>query len=164
MKTNIKIRAVLIASVACSSAAFSQQGMGDWPQHSRERPLPTVVTPGAPALPVPPPADAIVLFDGTSLARWEDGKGGPAKWKLIAGGAMEVAPGTGGIQTREKFGDAQVHVEWMSPNPPRGKDEDRDNSGVFLMVMFEVQLLDSYDSPTSADGQAAAIYGEYPPL
>jgi Domain of Unknown Function (DUF1080) len=164
MKTNIKIRAVLIASVACSSAAFSQQSLGDWPQHSRERPLPAVVTPGAPALPVPPPADAIVLFDGTSLARWEDGKGGPAKWKLIAGGAMEVAPGTGGIQTRDGYGDAQLHVEWMSPTPARGKDQDRGNSGVFLMGKFEVQVLDSYDNVTYADGQAASIYGQYPPL
>jgi hypothetical protein len=164
MKTNIKIRAVLIASVACSSAAFSQQSMGDWPQHSRERPLPAVVTPGAPALPVPPPADAIVLFDGTSLARWEDGKGGPAKWKLIADGAMEVAPGTGGIQTRDGYGDAQLHVEWMSPTPARGKDQDRGNSGVFLMGKFEVQVLDSYHNVTYADGQAASIYGQYPPL
>src|ERR1035437_2708140 len=164
MKTNIKIRAVLIASVACSSAAFSQQSMGDWPQHSRERPLPTVVTPGAPALPVPPPADAIVLFDGTSLARWEDGKGGPAKWKLIAGGAMEVAPGTGGIQTRDGYGDAQLHVEWILPTPARGKDRHRGNSGVFLRGKFKVQVPDSYDNVPYADGQAASIYGQSPPL
>ena len=69
MKTNIKIRAVLIASVVFSSAALAQRGITDWPQHSRDRPVPPIV---APALPVPPPADAIVLFDGTSLARWED--------------------------------------------------------------------------------------------
>ena len=72
MKTNIKIRAVLIASVVFSSAALAQRGITDWPQHSRDRPVPPIVAPGAPALPVPPPADAIVLFDGTSLARWED--------------------------------------------------------------------------------------------
>jgi len=164
----MRASAVSIASVVLtavlSSTASPQQGVGDWPQHSRERPLPAVVTPGAAALPVPPPADAIVLFDGTSLAMWEDGKGGPAKWKLVAGGAMEVAPGTGGIQTRESFGDAQLHVEWMAPNPTRGKDQDRGNSGVFLMGKFEVQVLDSYDNVTYADGQAASIYGQYPPL
>jgi hypothetical protein len=160
----MKKSAVLFASVLFSSAAVAQNAMTDWPQHSRERPVPAIVTPGAPALPVPPPADAIVLFDGTSLAKWEDGKGGAAKWKLIPGGAMEVAPGTGGIQTRDSFGDAQVHVEWMAPNPPKGKDQDRGNSGVFLMGKFEVQVLDSYDNVTYADGQASAIYGQYPPL
>src|ERR1039457_1905435 len=108
MKTSIGISAIVIASVVFSSAALSQQNMGDWPQHSRERPVAPIVTPGAAALPVPPPADAIVLFDGTSLAKWEDGKGGPAKWKLVAGGAMEVAPGTGGIQTRERSEERRV--------------------------------------------------------
>jgi hypothetical protein len=164
MKSIMKISAVLMATAAVSSAAHAQRGISDWPQHSRDRPVPRIVTPGAPALPVPPPADAIVLFDGTTLAKWEDGKGGPAKWKLVEGGAMEVAAGTGGIQTRESFGDVQLHVEWMSPNPPRGKDQDRGNSGVFLMGKFEVQVLDSYDNVTYADGQAASIYGQYPPL
>ena len=156
--------AVLVATAVFSSAALAQQAIGDWPQHSRERPLPPVVAPGAPALPVPPPADAIVLFDGTGLAKWEGGNGGPAKWKLVDGGAMEVVPGTGGIQTRAGFGDAQLHVEWMAPGPPRGKDQDRGNSGVFLMGTYEVQVLDSYENVTYADGQAAAIYGQYPPL
>ncbi|MFI5231826.1 MAG: DUF1080 domain-containing protein [Gemmatimonadales bacterium] len=160
-------KALIAASMLLASSVAAQNpqpGINDWPQHSRERPLPAVVTPGAPALPVPPPADAIVLFDGKSLDRWESDKGGPAKWKLIGGGAMEVAPGTGGVHTKDAFGDAQLHVEWMTPNPPRGKDQDRGNSGVFLMGKFEVQVLDSYENVTYADGQAAAIYGQYPPL
>lgn len=164
MNATVRVGSILVACALFASTAVAQQGIGDWPQHSRERPLPPVVTPGAPALPVPPPADAIVLFDGSSLAKWEDGKGGPARWKLVAGGAMEVAPGTGGIQTRDGFGDVQLHVEWMTPNPPRGKDQDRGNSGVFLMGKYEVQVLDSYENVTYADGQAAAIYGQYPPL
>jgi hypothetical protein len=164
MERAMNASVVLIASVVCASAAFAQRGISDWPQHSRERPVAPIVAPGAAALPVPPPADAIVLFDGSSLAKWEDGKGGPAKWKLIPGGAMEVAAGTGGIQTRDSFGDVQLHVEWMSPNPPKGKDQDRGNSGVFLMGKFEVQVLDSYENVTYADGQAASIYGQYPPL
>jgi len=158
-------KALLLASIAAATPLFAQQpGINDWPQHSRERPPAPIVTPGAAALPVPPPADAIVLFDGTSLDKWESDKGGPAKWKLAGGGAMEVAPGTGGIHTKEGFGDVQLHVEWMAPNPPRGKDQDRGNSGVFLMGKFEVQVLDSYENVTYADGQAAAIYGQYPPL
>jgi hypothetical protein len=163
----MRSKALLAASVLLASSVVAQNpqpGINDWPQHSRERPPAPIVTPGAPSLPVPPPADAVVLFDGRSLAKWEDGKGGPAKWKLVAGGAMEVAAGTGGIQTREAFGDVQLHVEWMTPNPPRGKDQDRGNSGVFLMGKFEVQVLDSYENVTYADGQAASIYGEYPPL
>jgi hypothetical protein len=163
----MRSKSVFAASVLLASSMAAQNpqpGINDWPQHSRERPLPQVVMPGAPALPVPPPSDAIVLFDGKSLDKWEDGKGGPARWKLVEGGAMEVAPGTGGIQTREGFGDVQLHVEWMTPNPPRGKDQDRGNSGVFLMGKFEVQVLDSYENVTYADGQAAAIYGQYPPL
>ena len=163
----MRSQALFAASVLLASSMAAQNpqpGINDWPQHSRERPLPQVVMPGAPALPVPPPADAIVLFDGKSLDNWESDKGGPAQWKLIGGGAMEVAPGTGGIHTKEGFGDVQLHVEWMAPNPPRGKDQDRGNSGVFLMGKFEVQVLDSYENVTYADGQAAAIYGQYPPL
>lgn len=163
----MRSQALFAASVLLASSMAAQNpqpGINDWPQHSRERPLPQVVTPGAPALPVPPPADAIVLFDGKSLDNWEADKGGPAPWKLVGGGAMEVAPGTGGIHTKEGFGDVQLHVEWMAPNPPRGKDQDRGNSGVFLMGKFEVQVLDSYENVTYADGQAAAIYGQYPPL
>src|SRR5271155_5049383 len=106
MKPRLLAGAAVIAALLFASAASAQQGIGDWPQHSRERPVAPPVTPGAPAPPGRPPSDAIVLFDGTSLAKWEDGKGGPAKWKLVAGSAMEVAPGTGGIQTRDRFGDA----------------------------------------------------------
>ena len=85
------------------------------------------------------------------------------RWRIVDG-AMEVVAGTGGIQTREDFGDVQLHVEWMSPAPPRGTDQDRGNSGVFFMGMYEVQVLDSWENVTYADGQAAALYGQYPPL
>jgi hypothetical protein len=77
---------------------------------------------------------------------------------------MEVVPRTGDIITREKFGDCQLHVEWAAPNPPRGEDQDRGNSGVYLMGLYEVQVLDSYNAKTYPDGQAAAIYGQFPPL
>lgn len=122
-----------------------------------------MVKPGAMTLPVPPPADATVLFDGTSLAKWTNATGESARWKLIDG-AFEVVAGTGTLVSRDSFGDAQVHIEWMSPSPPRGRDQDRGNSGVFLMQKYEVQILDSYDNVTYADGQAASVYGQYPPL
>jgi hypothetical protein len=129
-----------------------------------ERPRPKVVTPGA-WVPTPPPPDAVVLFDGRSLDRWRlaDSTESPAGWKLTDG-YMEVVPGSGGIATAEGFGDAQLHIEWMTPAPPEGTGQDRGNSGVFLMRQYEVQVLDSYQNDTYPDGQAGAIYGQYPPL
>ena len=155
---------LVLALCAATTALSAQSPLGDWPQHSRTRPAPPVVKPGAPALPVPPPADAVVLFDGTSLANWENGKGEAARWTLVDDKAFEVAPGKGGIQTRAGFGDVQLHVEWASPKPAQGKDQDRGNSGVFFMGRYEVQVLDSYENATYPDGQAASIYGQYPPL
>jgi Domain of Unknown Function (DUF1080) len=77
---------------------------------------------------------------------------------------MEVAPGTGNISTRQAFGDCQLHVEFAEPVPATGESQDRGNSGVFLQGLYEIQVLDSYHSKTYADGQAAAVYGQYPPL
>jgi hypothetical protein len=127
------------------------------------RPRPPVVTPPAQALPVPPPSDAVVLLDGKGLAEWTAEQGGPAGWK-VEEGVLTVTPGAGKIVSRRSFGDAQVHVEWAAPVPATGKSQGRGNSGVFLMGLYEVQVLDSYRSDTYADGQAAAIYGQYPPL
>jgi hypothetical protein len=114
-----------------------------------------------------PPSDAVVLFDGRDLSKWRTDKdGSPAKWK-VADGYLEVGAGTGDIRTEQAFGDAQLHVEWMAPSPPGGKGgQDRGNSGVFLMGLYEVQVLDTYGTtnPTYADGQASALYGQYPPL
>ena len=115
--------------------------------------------------PVPPPSDAIVLFDGTSLAEWQsaDPAGGPANW-LVQDGYMEVVAGTGNIMSRRAFGSVQLHIEWRAPLPAHGEGQDRGNSGVFLMSHYEIQVLDSYHNDTYADGQAAAIYGQTPPL
>jgi hypothetical protein len=111
---------------------------------------------------VPPPADAIVLFDGKSLASWESGFG-EAKWK-VSDGFAEVVRGAGSISTRRQFGDIQLHLEWAAPRPAHGKGQERGNSGVFLMGMYEVQILDSWQNDTYPDGQAGALYGQHPPL
>lgn len=150
--------------VATATPLAAQQSPTDWPIHDLTRPRPVVVAPGGPAI-VQPPTDAVILFDGTTLEAWEaqrDG-GGPASWRLVDG-AMEVAPGSGGIRTRATFGDVQLHLEWLAPAPARGGGQDRGNSGVFLMERYEVQVLDSWENTTYADGQAGAIYGQYPPL
>jgi hypothetical protein len=133
------------------------------PQHSRDCPKPPVINAMPVREPVPPPSDAIVLFDGTSLEAWRSGDGSPARWR-VKGGYMEVAPGTGTLATVRGFGDVQLHIEWASPAPPKGADQDRGNSGVFLMGRYEVQVLDSYGSLTYPDGQAGALYGQFPPL
>lgn len=133
-------------------------------QHDRHCPAPRVVDPG-PGLgsPLPPPADAIVLFDGHDLSKWRNGEGGPARWK-VKDGYVEVRPGTGMVSTADGFGDVQLHIEWMAPDPPRGTDQDRGNSGIFFMGRYEVQVLDSYGNVTYPDGQAGAVFGQYPPL
>jgi hypothetical protein len=77
---------------------------------------------------------------------------------------MEVVPKTGEIRTVKGFGDCQLHVEWMAPSPAKGTGQDRGNSGVFLMGLYEVQVLDCYGNKTYADGMTAAIYGQFPPL
>lgn len=128
-----------------------------------DRPRPPVVDPGPARPPAPPPSDAVVLFDGKGLDAWQGGDGGAARW-TVRDGYVEVAPGTGAIRTKRAFGDVQLHVEWAAPNPPRGEGQDRGNSGVFLMTHYEVQVLDSWRSDTYADGQAAALYGQQPPL
>ena len=151
--------AMAVAGTACAQPAK------DWPIHSLDRPKPRIVDPGPAPAPAPVPSDAIVLFDGSSLDAWraDDAAKGPARWRIV-NGALEVVAGAGGIGTARAFGDAQLHIEWMSPAPPRGTGQDRGNSGVFLMGRYEVQILDSHGSDTYADGQAAAIYGQAPPL
>ena len=138
---------------------------GRWLQHDITRPRPPVVDPvgNSAAGPAPVPKDAVILFDGTNLDAWRAGGGKPARWK-VSDGFMEVAPGTGAIQTKAKFGNVQLHVEWASPKPAAGKGQDRGNSGIFLMGDFELQVIDSYHADTYADGQAGALYGQYPPL
>jgi len=130
-----------------------------WRVHDKARPYPPVVTPADVA--GQPPSDAVVLFDGKSIAGWESDGGGPAKWK-VENGYMEVN-GTGSIHTTETFGDCQLHVEWATPAKVEGDSQHRGNSGVFPMRHYELQILDSYENATYADGQAAAIYGQHPP-
>ena len=125
-------------------------------------PVPRKVAPGASV--GQPPSDAIILFNGRDLNNWEGVNGGKAAW-VVGDGEFIVAPKTGSIQTREKFGDVQLHVEWMIPVlPPARKAQDRGNSGIFLQGLYEVQVLDSLDNPTYVNGQAGSIYKQYAPL
>jgi len=137
---------------------------GKWHVHDPARPQPPVITPGATfSHGAPPPSDAEILFDGHGLAKWINARGGDANWKTH-GDYVETAPNGGGIRTRGKWADFQLHVEWASPNPPHGTSQGRGNSGILINDMYEVQVLDSYQAKTYADGQAGAIYGQSPPL
>ncbi|HWB84339.1 MAG TPA: DUF1080 domain-containing protein [Bryobacteraceae bacterium] len=137
--------------------------------HDPARPHPRIVTPSD--KPGGAPSDAVVLFDGKDMSQWEahsssithGGAAGPPEWKL-ENGYMEVVPGKGDIITKEKFGNCQLHVEWAAPAEITGNSQNRGNSGIILMGLYEVQVLDSYQNPTYADGQAGAIYGQWPPL
>jgi hypothetical protein len=142
-----------------------QQPWSNYRVHDMTRPKPPVVEPApAPAEAVKPPSDAIVLFDGKDLSKWEgDAKGGGEPGWKVADGVLTVA-GKGGIRTKESFGDVQFHIEWAEPTPPQGTSQGRGNSGVFMMGLYETQVLDNYQADTYPDGQAGSVYGQYPPL
>jgi hypothetical protein len=128
--------------------------------HDPDRPAPKKIAPGTPGTQErvgTAPSDAIVLFDGKDLSKWE-----PSEWK-ISDGCLE-AVGGGLLTTKDSFGDFQLHLEWQAPDPPRGDRFDRGNNGVLIMGEFEVQIFDSYTEKIYPDGQAAAIYGQTPPL
>lgn len=147
------------------TAANFSKSFGDeaWRQHDRQRPKPPVVQPGGGSPTLSPPSDAVVLFDGKNLDQWQMSDGKEPAWR-VQDGAMFPVPDVGPIQTRESFGDVQLHLEWQAPTPPNGSGQGRGNSGVYLMTKYEVQVLDSFENETYADGQAAAIYGQTPPL
>ena len=151
-----------ISALAWTLAAgglVSAQPLSPWPAHDTDRPRPSVVA----APPGQPPADAIVLFDGSSLNAWQAADGSPTKWEL-ADGCLVATPHSGPLQTKAAFGDVQLHLEWSAPTPVAGRGQGRGNSGVYLMQKYEVQILDSFENETYADGQAAALYGQSPPL
>lgn len=131
------------------------------------------------------PSDAIVLFDGSDLDQWRKsalGYGGsmpqvkeiiskygtvkeyqPAGWE-VKDGAMIVVPGAGAIETKQAFGDCQLHIEWLSPVDPGKESQGYSNSGIFLMSNYEIQVLNSYENVTYPNGQAGAMYKQSIPL
>ncbi|MBP1634123.1 MAG: hypothetical protein H6Q10_697 [Acidobacteria bacterium] len=138
---------------------------GRWMVHDEARPAPPVVVPGVCGVqeaPAPPPADAVVLFDGKDLSSWADVKGQPSRW-VVRDGYMESVKGAGYVRTRQEFGSVQLHVEFATPSAVSGAGQGRGNSGVFLQGKYEVQVLDSYENKTYPDGQCGALYGRAVP-
>lgn len=165
------LAASLVAAVASPLLAQSVgQSAAELPPEATEvwQPVPKIVTPGR--TDAEPPSDAIVLFDGKNLDQWVSAQNGsPAKW-FVSGGIMTVNKAAGNIQTRRRFRDFQLHIEWRIPKDITGSGQDRGNSGVFLASTgpgdagYELQILDSYRNSTYVNGQAASIYKQSPPL
>jgi hypothetical protein len=172
------VGAVIAAGIALGLAAHAQQDEklgyqdtpllpgGKWHVHDGLRPQPRIIDPGTPSTQDTSgkaPSDAVVLFDGTDLSKWQKDNGQPAAWK-VENGYMEITPKGGSLATKERFGDCQLHIEWSAPVPAKGSGQGRGNSGVMFYGLYEVQVLDSYGNKTYPDGQAASMYGQYPPL
>jgi len=110
------------------------------------------------------PSDALVLFDGQDLSAWESELGGPVPWR-VADGILTVLPRSKGIRTLQHFCDIQLHIEWRAPlESDERTGQGRGNSGVFLQERYEIQILDSHENQTYANGQAASVYKQAIPL
>lgn len=171
MRTTKMLVCLLMAVMVFGLSGYAAERVEKYDVHDKSRKNPPVVTP--PAELGQPPADAIVLFDGEDTSEWVSDKkpGQKFPWKL-EDGYMEVVKKAGGIHTKKSFASCQLHIEWRTPTgiAPEITDQKRSNSGIHFMGKYEVQILDSYtgnnykDNKTYADGQAAAIYGQHPPM
>jgi len=145
-----------------SDTAFNPNSR--WRIHDAERPQPQTVMPGE-TVSIPPPSDAIVLFNGKDLLQWvnrgANGTESPASWP-VRDGYFEAQGGN--LSTRENFGDVQLHLEYAIPSDVTGTSQDRGNGGLVFMGRYEIQILDSFNNRTYADGMMASVYGEWPPL
>ncbi|HEX8547859.1 MAG TPA: DUF1080 domain-containing protein [Cytophagaceae bacterium] len=112
---------------------------------------------------IPIPSDAISLFNGKDLQKWIGKDGKPAAW-VVKNGTFTVKQGSGDIETTEKFGDQQLHLEFNVPTNIKGEGQDRGNSGVFIMGEYEVQILDNYENKTYVNGQVGSVYKQSIPL
>jgi hypothetical protein len=138
---------ILAAGLTVGAAWIDEYKSGIvWPE-------PPVVDPGDASR---PPSDAVVLFDGKDLSKWEGGE----NWTIENGVATAAK---NGITTRQGFADCQLHLEFATPEKVEGEGQGRGNSGVYLMGVYEVQILDSFENKTYFDGQAASVYKQQPP-
>lgn len=163
-----------LAALAATSLTAAEKSLGytntpfipgtTWHVHDGARPQPRVITSGATFSDMAAaPSDAVVLFDGKDFSKWKSGNGGEVKWKL-ENGYMETTPKSGVIRTKDEFSDFQLHLEFATPEKVVGDGQGRGNNGVNIFGQYEIQVLDSYNNKTYPDGQAAAIYGQTPPL
>lgn len=129
----------------------------EWLVHDPDRPAPPKLVPGKPIVQAPPPADAVVLFDGSDLSKWTE-----TDWEVSDG--LLVASGKQSPASKQSFGSFQLHLEWKMPKDFKGPWYDQGNNGVLLHGMYEIQIFDSFHEPLYPDGQCAAVYAQTPPL
>jgi 3-keto-disaccharide hydrolase len=164
MKKHLVILALALVSAL---PAFAQQPAGKPEDTEVWTPVPKIVTPGASN--TAPPSDAIVLFDGRTLDEWVSSADTtkPANW-VVNSGAMIVNKKAGDIQTRRKFTNYQIHLEWRVPTHVTGSGQARGNSGLYVGATpdggYELQILDSYNNTTYVNGQAGSVYKQFIPL
>ena len=163
-------RPLLILTLSCFAlSSIAAQETKPRPEDTEVwSPVPRVVTPGR--TDEAPPSDAIVLFGGRDLNEWVSVKDhGPAQW-TVSNGVLTVKKAAGNIETKRSFTNYQLHIEWRIPPGITGEGQARGNSGIFLASTgpgdagYEIQVLDSYENKTYVNGQAAALYKQYPPL
>lgn len=146
------------ALLGLAALAFAQKPAA---RKKEDGPQPRVVSPGANGR---APSDAIVLFDGKDLSNWVMYDGAPADWTL-QDGVLVCRTGAGNIESKARFGSAQIHIEFNVPSMPERSGQARGNSGVMLHARGnEIQVLDSYNNPTYADGSCGGVYGVAAPL
>jgi hypothetical protein len=166
--------AALSVATAFTTIAADQEKFGykdtplipgtKWHVHDGDRPQPRIVTPPEKfSQMASAPSDAVVLFDGKDLSKWQKSGGGEANW-IVENGYMETKPKSGMIRTKDTFGDFQLHLEFATPEKVEGDGQGRGNNGLNIFGRYEIQILDSYQNKTYPDGQAGAIYGQFPPL
>jgi len=155
MRKVINSRLLLAALVVCAVAAIVGHSLAQRYLNGTIWPEPPVVTPGEGYA---PPSDAVVLFNGKNFDAWDGAK----DWKVDDDGGFTVK---GNIQTKQGFGDCQLHVEFASPKEVKGNGQGRGNNGIGLMgAHYEIQVLDSYDNKTYPEGQCASVYNQTPPM
>jgi Domain of Unknown Function (DUF1080) len=167
MKTLRPFASTFITALTAATLLHAGAPEPKWLGHDRTRPLPLVVDPGVASTADKAgkaPSDAVVLFDGANSSAWCAMDGQPTKW-VTHDGALECVPGGGYARTLQSFGECQLHIEFATPSPAHGNSQGRGNSGVFFgMGKYEVQVLDSYDNKTYADGSCGSVYNQYAPL
>ncbi len=170
-KNHFIMKAVLMAFIC--TICLGANAQKEYPQPEKMTPgmseywtpQPKIVTPGVSNAnaAITAPSDAIVLFDGKDLSAWESVKGGPAQW-TVHDGVFTVDKKTGDIQTKKKFENYQLHLEWCVPTNITGTSQGRGNSGVFMQGLYEIQILDCYNNETYVNGQTGSVYKQTPPL
>jgi len=129
--------------------------LGSWERNDGRRTIPTVVAP------LPPketklaiPSNATVL----DASQWTN-----PNWKFDEHGVMSRSKGNN--TTKQAYGSARIHLEFMvdPSDDPEWRGQLWGNSGIFPMSHYELQVMNSHENPTCADGQCGALYGQEPP-